>query len=165
MNNADIATIAILVICTAVGAIFGFSRGIFSFAGAFMGVRMAIAQSNAGAPSGKFLGLLFGLFAIGLIVGFMFYGATKFTPIDAMDSVFGAIFGLLMGWSFIVGIFYHVQVYKPATPFSQMIQKGNISSYFYEIKPWYKMMNGTTTLRKPDPWGVDTLAPEETPAK
>ena len=93
MNNADIITIVIIVACTALGAIFGFTRGIFSFAGAFMGVRVAIAQSAAGAPANKYLGLLFGIFAIGVIVGFLFYGATRFSPIDAMDGVFGSQWG------------------------------------------------------------------------
>ena len=152
MNNADILAVLLIILFTAAGAFLGFTRGLFSFLGVFFGCKFAAMQAQGGAPANKFLGILFGCIIVGVVVGFLFYGATKFTPMDAMDNVFGAIFGFLFGWGVCYGIFYYYDFFKPDSPFTQMIRTGKVALPVYEIKPWAEFMRRMEKFRNPDPF-------------
>ena len=147
-TSADMIAIILIIICALLGAMLGFTRGIFGFAGIYMGA--TYAAKNA-ADGNKYLTLLFGIFAGALVVGFLFYGSTRFTPMEAMDPVFGAILGFLIGWGACHGIFHYYVQYHPEAPFYAKIYDGKFAMDIHDIRPYQEMMNRTEGLRHPDP--------------
>jgi hypothetical protein len=165
MNNADIVGIGIIVVFTALGAILGFTRGMGGFLGVFFGCKMAEMQFAAGAPANKYLMYFAGISLAGYLVGFLFYNASKFTPIESMDGVFGAILGFCAGWGIAFGIFHYYAHYLPDSSFYALIYEGRYARGIYDVAPYTEFMRRMDPLRNPDPFGDNKLTPGETPAQ
>ena len=165
MNNADITGIAIIIAFTGLGAILGFTRGIAGFLGVFFACKAAEMQFAAGAPANKYLMYFLGISLAGYVVGILFYNASKFTPLESMDGVFGAIFGFCAGWGMAYGIFHYYAHYLPDSKFYAMIYEGRFARGIYEVAPYKEFMRRMDPLKNPDPFGEKKLAPGEAPAQ
>jgi len=148
MTQADYLCIGLIVLFLGIGAVIGFTRGLAGFLGIYFGCTYASRNATEG---NKYLMLAFGIFAGALILGFLFYGATRFTPIDAMDAVFGAIFGILIGWGAAHAVLHYYVAYNNDTKFYADIYNGAFAMDIHDIRPYQEIMNRTDELRHPDP--------------
>jgi len=148
MTSADYTCLVIIIICVLLGAAIGFTRGIFGFMGIYFGASLA-AKS---APDGdKYLMTAFGIFAVVFIVGFLFYGSTRFSPLEAMDPVFGALFGFLMGWGICHVMLHYYVAFHNEAPYYAEIYRSSFAMDIHDIRPYQEVMNRTTGLRHPEP--------------
>ena len=153
MNTADIVALVIIVVFAGLGALMGFTRGLFSFFGVYFGAKFAASMTigmQGAAGGGKYLQVFIGIALIGIVVGFLFYGATKFQPMEALDSVFGAVFGLMMGWGIAHAIFHYYLFFNNANNFAVQIYNGQLAMAVHDVAPWQNFMNRMERFRKPD---------------
>lgn len=152
MNKADIIGIILIVCFTGIGAFLGFTRGLAGFLGiffaaqfAFQGVAEPVVEGSANKCLWTFIGISVGL----LVVGFLFYGATHFTPMEAMDQVFGAIFGFLMGWGVAYFTFHYYLIFQNSSEFAVLIWDGRTARAIHDIAPYAQFMGKMDRFRNP----------------
>jgi hypothetical protein len=149
MNLADLTGVMVIVIFVAIGYFMGTIRSVASMLGVIAAFKVADALYVQHADANKYCMTFLGIYLLATIIGILFYGKTRTTLIDALEGVFGAIAGLVVGWGMARFIFSVALFYNGTSEFAHLVSTGLVSMDIYMISPLAFMMDNTTSLRNP----------------
>ncbi len=153
MNSADITGLGIIILFVALGYFMGSVRSLTAMLGIIAAFKVADQLYAGGAAKNTYVFAFLGITILGAVVGALFYGRTRTTFIESMEGVFGAVFGLVVGWGIARFIFSVTMFYNLQTPFAHAIASGAFSMDIYTVSPLKFILESTTTLRNPNPFG------------
>jgi len=153
MNSADITGLVVITAFVALGYFMGTIRSLMTMFGVIAAFKVADQLYAGGAPKNTYILAFLGITILGAAIGALIYGRTRTTFIESMEGVFGAFLGLVVGWGIARFVFSVAMFYNLQSPFAHAIYSGMISMDIYTISPLKFIIDNTTTLRNPHPFG------------
>jgi len=149
MNVADIISLFIIIIFTALGTLMGSVRSISAFVGIILATNVCTQLLAKGTTPGGFIGAFLGIFFGVTVVGFLIYGRSKTTLIESFEGVFGFVFGLMAGWGFARLVLMTALYFYPDSGLAIGTTPGAMIAWdIYDITPFRIFLTWTSKLNR-----------------